>query len=116
MGLPPETLLEVFHELARSLRDAAKGGDLARVNEILDERHHLIEKLEARAIDDPRERESRRALQQSILELDREAEALLKQRLGELGAEIASLDSGRRALGGYAAKARRAPKCIDERG
>jgi hypothetical protein len=108
--------LEVFHGLARSLRDAAGEGDLARINEILDERGGLLEELESRGDEDPGERESQRALQQSILELDREAEALLKKRLGELGAELAALEAGRRGLEAYAAKSRAKPKCIDERG
>ncbi len=112
-----EDRLERFRELAIEFRAAAEQGDASALGRILAERGHLITDFgRAAAPRNQREREARARVLESILEIDRGTEEILRHRRDEIGAELVALDSGRRGLTGYGAGGRSAGKRIDERG
>lgn len=116
MGALPDGL-DRFHELAREFRAAAESGDTGAQERILAERRRLMPLLEA--LPGPRndaEREEREAAYRMILELDREAEAVLERQRKSLGQELLNMDSGRRGLAGYGGAGGRTSKWIDECG
>jgi Flagellar protein FliT len=109
--------LDRFHELAREFRDAAQSGDTGAQERILAERRRLMPRLEA--LPAPRseaERQARESTYRTILEIDREAEAILDGQRRSLGQELMTIDSGRRGLLGYGSAGGGTSKCIDERG
>jgi len=115
MGTLPDGL-DRFHELAREFRDAAANGDPDAQERVLAERRRLMPHLEA--LPTPRndaEREERASVYRAILEIDREAEAILKRQRKSLGEDLMTMDSGRRGLVGYAGAGGRTSKWIDER-
>jgi hypothetical protein len=106
-----------FHELAREFRDAAQGGDTVAQERILAERRRLMPRLETLpAPHGNAERDARESAYRAILELDREAEAILERQRQTLGRELITIDSGRRGLAGYGSAGGRTSKWIDERG
>jgi hypothetical protein len=102
-----------FRELAGELRRAVEGDDWTAVEAALAERRRLLGSLAA-------EREAEPAgidlLLREIAGLDRETEALLHAKGGELRSEIAALETGRLGLSAYGTDRRAPGKWIDERG
>ena len=108
----PTSTLRRFRSLAGEFREAAREGNLDAMDRILSDRRDLIQRFGADPI---RDRASSEILE-NILEIDRVAESLLEKQRQDLGAEIGSMESGRRGLRGYRGNTRLASKLIDERG
>ena len=112
----PSADLRRFRVLAGELRDAARLGDLPRVESVLEERRALVSRLNRRPESWLSREPDTRELLEAILELDQEAEHILAARRDSLGKDLVTLDAGRRSLQGYGSGLGRRPKWIDERG
>jgi hypothetical protein len=104
--------LRRFRDLAEEFRRAARSGDAEGMGAILAERRALLGTLTGGGGSDP----ARAAALREILDLDRESEAILERRRGEIRDELLALGRGKRGLHGYGAGTAGASKWIDERG
>ncbi len=112
--------LEHFHSLACEFRDAARDGDLPRMDALLAERRGLVANWGQPGPDrrpaGGDETRRRRELLEAILNLDREAELHLAAFREEAKEELSRLEEARRGLAAYGGGAPRAAKWIDARG
>jgi len=114
-SLVPECLKR-FRELAQAFRSAVENGDTTAQERILTERRRLVSEMERQG--PPRregDREARAKILSEILEIDRDAGALLERQRREIGAQLVALEAGKRGLSGYGLGAGRVGKWIDER-
>ena len=112
LDLTLRRLGDVTHELLR----AARGGDLAVLDDHLNARRELLDRLPdqlQRATESTR-RDSAAFLRE-LLGTDRSIEATLLDCHEEWGRELAALGRGRRGLAGYRGSGEKPAKWIDER-
>ncbi len=120
MSAPPMDSLEEFADLAARFVDAAESGDLPAMDSIMAHRRRILGRIAAPIGGDERQTAAeagrRRELLEAILDMDRRAGAFIAEHRDETGRNLASLEEGRRGLGGYRSAVARTAKWIDARG